>query len=160
MNPRIKYVVNLYNVNQALTMKALGDAKDTDLNDRPHDKANSFAWTFGHITASRFGLAQAFGLNVEFDPNKLYERGAEITDQSAYPTVDEIKTAFDDISEKLQTLFEGLNDADLDGEPPFTVPGVEETAGGVLAFLSLHESYHVGQLAYINRLHDATQLVG
>jgi hypothetical protein len=98
MNPRIKLVVNQYNVNRALVLKALEMADGTDLSDRPMDKANSFAWVFGHITASRFTLVKGFGMDVEFDPNKLYEFGAEIEDQSAYPRLDEIKTAFEDIS--------------------------------------------------------------
>ena len=46
------------------------------------------------------------------------------------------------------------------GEPPYSIPGIEKTTAGTLAFLSLHESYHVGQLAYILRLHGREKLVG
>lgn len=160
MIPRIKLVTELYAVSERLALKALGEMKPEDLFVRPDDKANSFHWVFGHITSSRFGLAKALGLNDDVAWGKLYDMGADVYDASTYPPFEEIHAAFLDISKKLKARFETLTEADLAVEPPFSIPGIEKSTAGTLAFLSLHESYHVGQLAYILRLHGRAKLVG
>ena len=160
MNPRIKLVTELYEVSERLALKALNEAKPDDLYERPLDKANSFHWVFGHITASRYGLAQSLGLNESVSWEKLYEFGAEVQDFGAYPSIDELKAAFLDITKKLKVRFETLTERDLAGEPPCTIPGLEKSIAGLLAYLFMHESYHVGQLAYLQRLHGGPKLVG
>ncbi len=160
MIPRIKLIVDLYGVSERLALKALGEMKPEDLYERPIDKANSFHWVFGHIASSRYGLARALGLKESVVWGELYDYGSDVYDVSKYPTIEEIHTAFIDITKKLKARFETLTDEDLAVEPPFTIPGIEKNAAGTLSFLSLHESYHVGQLAYILRLHGRDKLTG
>ena len=160
MNPRIKLIVEVYSVSEALVLKAVGQAKEADLFIRPLDKGNSFHWVFGHITATRYSLAQALGLKASVAWEKLFEYGAETIDRAEYPSLDEIKTAFLDVSGKLKERFETATDQDLAVEPPFSISGVEKSLAGHLAFLSHHEGYHVGQLAYVLRLHGGDKLVG
>ena len=160
MNPQLKPIVNLYNVNTNLFLKALDMANEADLYDRPLGKANSLHWIAGHLTVTRFMVAKMLGLQVEFPKAQLFEFGAEPQDPSAYPTIEEIVTGWNNISEKLKDQFEKVGDDVLAGKPPFEVPGVEKTIGALVAFLQLHESYHVGQLAYINRLHGGERLTG
>ena len=99
-------------------------------------------------------------MEVEFPKSKLFDYGVEPTDPSEYPSIEEIVAAWNDIAEKLKDQFEKAGDDILAGKPPFEVPGVDKTVAGMVAFLQLHESYHVGQMAYINRLHGAGKLVG
>jgi hypothetical protein len=160
MNPQLKPIVDLYNVNTNLYLKALDMAEEKDLFDRPMGKANSLLWVAGHLAASRFTVANMLGLKVEFPKAELFNYGSEPTDSSAYPTIEEIVLAWNDISEKLMDQFEKVSDDVLAGKPPYDVPGVEKTVAGMVAFMQLHESYHVGQLAYINRLHGGDKLVG
>jgi uncharacterized damage-inducible protein DinB len=160
MNPRIKLIVDLYNVNQGLALKSLGQAKPENLHVRPLDKGNSVYWVFAHITAYRYTLAKALGLDESFTWSEMFKFGSEPLDPAGYPSIDEIKSAFLDISEKLKKRFETVSEADLTKDPLFTIPGIEESFAGTLAFLSLHESYHVGQLAYLQRLHGGEKLIG
>jgi uncharacterized damage-inducible protein DinB len=160
MISRIKLVTEQYTVSERLALKAFGEMKPEDMYVRPIDKANSFHWVFGHITSSRYGLAKMLGLKESVAWDKLYERGADVYDASVYPTIDEIHAAFLDISKKLTARFETLTEDDLVVESPYNIPGVEKTTAGILAFLSFHESYHVGQLAYILKLHGRAKLVG
>lgn len=160
MNQQLKPIVDLYNINTNLFLKALDMAEEKDIFDRPLDKANSLHWVAGHLTASRFTVAKMLGLEIEFPKAELFDNGAEPQDPSVYPTIKEIVLGWSDISEKLEILFERANDDILAGKPPFEVPGVEKTVAGMVAFLQLHESYHVGQMAYINRLHGGERLVG
>jgi len=160
MNPRIKLIVDLYNVNQGLALKSLGQTKLGNLHLRTLDKGNSVYWVFAHITVSRYTLAKALGLDESVVWGGMFDFGSEPKDPVGYPSIDEIKAAFLDISDKLKKRFETVTEADLAKEPPFTIPGIEKSAAGTLAFMSLHESYHVGQLAYLQRLQGGEKLVG
>jgi len=160
MNPRIKLPVGLFNVSDPIVLKAVDQVQESDLFIRPLDKGNSFHWVFGHITATRYGLAQALGVKASVAWEKLFEYGVEVVDRSEYPSLEEIKAAFLDISGRLKERFKTVTDQDLEGEPPFAIPGVEKSLAGYLAFLSYHEGYHVGQLAYILRLHGGDKLIG
>lgn len=160
MNPRIKLIVDLYNVNQALALKSLGQAKPENLHLRPQGTGNSVYWIFAHITVSRYSLAKALGMNESVMWGGMFELGSEPQDPAGYPSIDEIKAAFLEISDKLKRRFETVTEADLAKEPSFTIPGIEKSTAGILAFMSLHESYHVGQLAYLQRLQGGEKLVG
>ncbi len=160
MNAQLKAIADLYSVNTNLFLKALDMADEKNLHDRPLGKANSLLWVAGHLTASRFTVANMLGLKEEFPKAELFNYGAEPKDPSEYPSIEDIVLGWNDIAEKLMAQFEKVSDDVLAGKPPFEVPGVEKTVAGMVAFLQLHESYHVGQLAYINRLHGGDKLVG
>lgn len=160
MNPTMIHIANLYKVTQWLFDEAVKKVKPEDVPVRPQDRANSFLFVAGHMTWTRFSLAKFIGLNEEWPHMSLFEIGAEPKDASVYPPLAEIKQAFDAVSEKINARIPELTEADLAGQPPFKIPNVEESAGGIVSFLSMHEAYHVGQLAYILRLHGGEQLVG
>ena len=160
MNQKMTYIANLYKVNTGLVIKALEMSNASEHHTRIGDKANSFHWIAGHLTASRFTVANMLGLNEQFPNDELFSFGSEPKDPSAYQSIDEIKQAWGEIAEKLLARLEEVTDADLDGEAPFEVPGVPKKIGDLVSFLQLHESYHVGQLAYINRMQGSERLVG
>ena len=160
MNQRIKLSTELFGLNQHLALKALGQLKPEDFHTRPMDCANSFQWVFGHVVASRFHLAKALGLDVEAPGDKLYAMGADTHGPDAYPSVEELKKAYSEVTAKLQERFQNVTDSELDAAPPYKIPGIEESLAGLVSFLAFHEAYHVGQLAYIIRLHGCERLVG
>ncbi|MEE8575662.1 MAG: DinB family protein [candidate division Zixibacteria bacterium] len=160
MNPKIEYLHLLFKVNTDLFNKALEMSANGDHFERPADKANSLHWVAGHLTNSRFTIAQMLGLKEEYEYDSLFSFGSEIKEIDAYPSLDEIKRSWEEISAKMLALFESVTDDHLASEAPFEVPGVPKRIGEMVAFLQLHDSYHVGQLAYINRLLGAERLVG
>jgi uncharacterized damage-inducible protein DinB len=54
-----------------------------------------------------------------------------------------------------------ITDEELSGAPSFTVKvdGADETVGGIVSFVALHEAYHIGQLAYVTRLLGGERLI-
>ena len=155
----LKGIAGQYGVNTGLVVKAFADIKDEDIFRRP-DGANSLHWIAGHITDSRMYIGGLAGLGTKSLWGKLFDGGCEIKEPEAYPPIGEILSAFKDIGAKLVTRFDELSDDELAAsvEPDF--PGQEKTVFGAIAFLSLHESYHVGQLAYIRRLFGYERLTG
>ena len=160
MLPQVSYIAQLYRVNAGLFDKAVGQAKPSAVSARPLDKANSFQYVAAHITNARYQLANLLGLPDQYPHAALFEFGAEPKEASAYPPLEEIRASFQDITAKLNRRLEEVTEKDLKGEPPFKMSDVEPTIGGLVALFQLHESYHVGQLAYILRLHGGGRLLG
>jgi hypothetical protein len=160
MNLRIKLSAELYTVNRALALKALNEATPATLEVRPMDKANSFAWVFGHITGSRFQIGKLIGLMSEFPWTELYNAARDVRETDVYPSIDKLKSAYEEIGDRLNERFEELTEVDLDGASVLKIQGVEKSVAGMISAFAFHEAYHVGQLAYIQRLHGGEKLVG
>jgi len=160
MHPKMAHIAGLYQVTGRLFNKALSEIKPPDIAVRPQDRANSFLFVAGHITAHRFKVAAMLGLEDKWAPEKLFDMGAEVKEPSVYPSLDEIKDAFNRITEKIYARFDEASESDWSTAPPFEIAPLENSVGGIVAFLHLHEAYHIGQLAYILRLHGGERLVG
>jgi uncharacterized damage-inducible protein DinB len=122
--------------------------------DRPLDKANSVNWVAGHIASARYGVADSLGIKAKCPWGNLYDRGAEVADKAKYPSLQEIKTVWKDISAKIVKGLQEATEEQLSKEPEWQGPGMENSVRGVITFLSFHESYHMGQLGYLRKIHD------
>ncbi len=160
MHQSIAQIAALYNLNTQLLTKTLAGIKDEDTSTRPNDKANSANFVAGHTVSSRYSVAACLGLKEECPWGELYGMGAKIKDASEYPSMDEIKKVWADISEKIAAQLEKVDEATLNAEGAWQPPGCEKTNLGIVTFLQFHESYHIGQLAYLGRLLGGEQLFG
>jgi uncharacterized damage-inducible protein DinB len=52
---------------------------------------------------------------------------------------------------KLSAKYAELSDAELAAEAPFKLPTPDPTLRGMIAFFAYHESYHLGQIAYVRK---------
>jgi len=53
-----------------------------------------------------------------------------------------------------------LTDEELSKPAPFPVPAGDKTQRGAIVFLNFHETYHIGQMAYLRKWLGYSQLVG
>ncbi|MEW5795960.1 MAG: DinB family protein [Candidatus Zixiibacteriota bacterium] len=161
MVPRIAYTADLYRINTGLFRRAteLLDIKDID--HRPLDIGNSFRFLAGHITFYRHKIATTMGIKTTFRWTELFDLGARPQEPAAYPSLDQIITSFNKITDPMLKRLETIADGELDGAPSFTVqvPGTVNTVGGIISFGALHEAYHVGQMAYLVRLLGGDRLI-
>ena len=70
-----------------------------------------------------------------------------------------LKAAWSEVSDKMMKQFELADAALLNTSCERELPG-DATIKGKVTFLSLHECYHLGQLAYIRRLLGYGQVFG
>ncbi|HUK36885.1 MAG TPA: DinB family protein [Vicinamibacterales bacterium] len=137
----------------------LGVAPD-DLWKRPTPQTNGMLWIFGHIAAVRARLLSALG--DDFDPGlgDLFGRGAAPQDASAYPSREKIYEASREVNRRLFAKLAALTDADLSMPAKGPGPNTVRTIGDQIAFIALHDSYHVGQLAYVRKALGLPGVVG
>ena len=153
MDSSIKTVIDQFKLHQGLLDGIFKEIKDEDFLVRPGGTANSLQWLFGHITATRFGIAKHFGVDEAVPwADDLFKGGQELKPTEAYPSVPEIKHAWDRISGKLIERLESLTSEELQRETEDAYPMMEKTPRGMLTFLAFHEAGHVGQMMYARKL--------
>jgi hypothetical protein len=106
----------------------------------------------GHLVTSRYVLAGLSGAKVDPAPwAEVYGRGTIFSPEKSYRKLSRIKEAWIQISQLLIKSFAEITDEMLAGECPFPFPVEDKTVLGGLAFLTLHECYHVGQIGMFRK---------
>jgi uncharacterized protein YndB with AHSA1/START domain len=141
----------IFKLNTGLMRTTLDGLSDDELWRRPTPLTNPMLWIFGHIVQTRAMMLRLLGDSFETGWNDLFVRGAALGEVSAYPGragIDQVHRAvIDRLKVKFATITETGLFAPARGKQ---LPGAT-TVGEQLAFLAFHESYHIGQLAYVRK---------
>jgi DinB superfamily/Activator of Hsp90 ATPase homolog 1-like protein len=151
LTPGLAPIALMFKLNAGLLKSSVEGLGDPDLWQRPTPHNNPMLWVLGHIVSTRAKLLGLLGDPLEIGWGDLFNRGAALQDAARYPPRQEIERVHRDVAERLKAAFAAFTEADL--ARPATgpeLPGVK-TLADQLAFFAFHESYHVGQLAYIRK---------
>lgn len=140
----------IFTFNDGFVALALKDLTQDELWHTPTDRNNSMLWVAGHIVQTRAMVLQMLGERVDTGWGNLFDRGAAIQEPAKYPSGAEIERVSREISAKLRTSLSVLSEEQLARSASLPIPGIT-TVADELAFFALHDSYHVGQLAYIRK---------
>jgi hypothetical protein len=160
MDSSLAMLVPLFRATGDLFHRGLEGVSREDLVRRPHDGSNPLLWIAGHALSSRISLTKVCGENIENPWGKIFARGATVDADVSYPEVSEIIALWDNVTEALMKRLEALDDADLSGPSPFPIPTPDNTKRGAIAFLNFHETYHIGQIAYLRKWLGYSALIG
>ena len=160
MDHTISAISSLFHTNDQLFHRALDGIDREHLLQRPHDGSNPLIWIAGHATTSRGSLTKMLGESVENPWSELFKRGATIDSNVSYPEIQEIVSLWEDVTEKLMTRLKALTDEELAQPATFPVPAGDKTQRSAIVFLNYHETYHIGQMAYLRKWLGHSQLVG
>ena len=163
----IEPIALIFKLNNGLVARTLEGLSDDEVWRRPDASSpgraegrNPIAWLVGHVAVSRGSLLAELG--HPFDPGlgKGFTRGSGLADRSAYPSRAAIEEAWTATHARMRDAFAALTDEWLSRPSTgYPLPGAK-TMGDRLGFLAFHESYHVGQMAYIRRLLGHTGVAG
>jgi DinB superfamily len=160
MDVALATVLPLFRANDQLFHRALEGVKDEDLLRRPLDCSNPLIWVAGHAMTSRAALTRIAGEEVKNQWSEIFARGAMVDTSISYPDVSQIVAVWDDATPKLMSRLETLDDDELAKPTPFPIPTGDKTKRGAIVFLNYHETYHIGQMAYLRKWLGYSQLVG
>ena len=135
MLPSIAPTAQLYGVTGFLYEKALDGLDQTALLARPAEFTNPIVWIAGHLSYSRTSLARMVGVQRELP----------------WPDIAEIRAVWSEATASLMKRLEELTEEELAQPAPRSLPIPDKTVRGALSFGAFHESYHVGQMAYIRK---------
>jgi uncharacterized damage-inducible protein DinB len=151
MDPRLGPLAAIFDLNADLLAGCASDLTEDQANRRLEAGGNSIAFLVAHLTDVRHVLADLLGAPL---PNPVGDALAgvrSIDEVESLPPLGELLSAWTTVSAHLSEVFAGLTAAELDARTtqPFPIPG--GTALDAVAFLAQHDSYHLGQVAFLRR---------
>jgi len=150
----------IFSVSDGLITRSIDGLSEDELWHRPTGQCNPMYWLLGHIVHTRGGLLRIMGDEYRTGWGDRFQRGAKIGERSQYPPLEEILRVRAETRERVAARLATITEAELAREATGTqLPGTK-TVGDQIAFLGFHESYHVGQLAYLRKLLGRAGIVG
>ncbi len=146
----IAYAADDYRFNDQFLTKAVNDLPAEDWLKRPNGTSNHIAWIVGHVIWARKAVLGRLGTEWSAPWLGLYSRGAKLDEAAAYPSSEALMDAWKEVGAALSAALENASD-EMVGKPaaPPSPPTTDGNVSGVIRFLAYHESYHVGQVAYL-----------
>ena len=149
----------MFRINETLISRAMDGLTDDQLWQRPTDQNNPMLWLVGHLVRSRARLLTALGDTFDTGWGDAFARGSAVEDRATYVSRGDIAEMMNAVNRRLYPKLESLRDEDIVQPASGPVPLIK-TVADLATFLTMHESYHVGQLAYIRKLLGLPGLVG
>jgi DinB superfamily len=143
-------VAMIFAFNDRFVVQALDGLTQEELWRAPTTHNNPLLWVAGHVVQTRATVLGILGEQVNTGWGSLFDRGAKIGDAKQYPSGRDVAKLMRDISPRLHGALAKLGPEYLNRPASLPIPGIT-TLGDELAFFALHESYHIGQLAYIRK---------
>lgn len=160
MNAVLENINGSLKLNSVLLRQSIKGITAEDLLVRPEDKANSIQFIVGHMVINRYNMCQLLGGTDGHSYGKLFDRGEDFDKSAVYPSVNDLLDEWDKVTIKLTNILNDVSDEKLSEKNQIDFPFPDKTLLGGIAFLTYHETYHIGQLAYNRRILGYDKLVG
>jgi uncharacterized damage-inducible protein DinB len=149
-----------YKANAGTLEKSFAGLSPEEWQTRPNETSNPMLWIAGHLVWSRSLVLKSLGAEFSRPWLPLFARGSKLADASEYPSQEEILEAWSEVKSELTRAMEDASVEALSAPAPEKMPTIDGTLGGLLGFMAWHETYHVGQAAYLRRWLGHGQVVG
>ena len=155
----LHYLIAQYQVLTDWYVSTLDGIEDHEGKTIIGDQMNSLEWLAGHLVTGRYRNMVRVGLQVE-----PYEHLGKFVNQAVpppnaiafspsipYPAISESITQWRSYAEIFLDRLRVLDTNTLAMPISFILPSGGNTVGDALAFIALHESYHIGQMSIIRK---------
>jgi hypothetical protein len=144
----------MLNMNLRLFINAMDGVTDEQANHRISDHNNPFKWMVTHTVWARYNTCKMLGKPVDKNPyDGMFENFRPFNEADKYPTMDEVRAEWNKASALLKEALESVTEEHLAADCPLKSPIGDNTFGGTIAFLTQHESYDIGQIAFLKKFH-------
>ena len=150
MHQGLAPLADLFRLNTKLFRNTLVGLDEVDGTARPNEHTNSAAFLGGHLVETRAWMGRYLGLDTKAPFGGGLEHATSLDQIEALPTLSEIRSEWETLSELVSACLDDLTEERLSGTGGQKFPGVAPMLGGI-SFLLQHESYHIGQLAYLRK---------
>jgi uncharacterized damage-inducible protein DinB len=138
-----------YRFNSDFLLGTVKDLSPEEWLSRPGGRGNHIAWLVGHVIFTRQRMLSRLGTEWSRPWLELFARGEKLGNAAQYPSPETLLAAWNDISGVLKIALDGASEAILAQPSPPGPPSADGKMSGVINFLAIHETYHVGQAAYL-----------
>jgi uncharacterized damage-inducible protein DinB len=151
MDARLAPLALILDLNTDLLLNTLEGLTNSESQYRLEGGGNSIAFLAAHLTDTRHFLVSRLGHPLA-NPLARYLADAKSIDEiRSWATLDQVRSAWMSVSLHLQATLESLRPDELARSDVHRFPFPDTTALGLVGFLTQHDSYHLGQAAFIRR---------
>jgi hypothetical protein len=149
MNTRIAHAAQSFSQNSSVLKRSVAGLTDDEWTRRPNDHSNHILWIVGHVAWTRATLLARLDAPWVTPWLGLYARGKKCEDGPDCPSPGLAMETWSESCSRLSAAMEAATDALLDTPVTQGPPSADGKLSGIVDFLAFHETYHVGQIAYL-----------
>ncbi len=147
----IYYTELIVNLNTRLFLNALEGVTEEQAKKRISDHNNPLFWLAAHTVWARYNIVAMLGKPVANPYDGLFEGFKPFDAATDYGTTAKAKDEWKKASELLKDAIATVSEEHLAADSPLKSPIGDFTFGGTVAFLVQHESYDIGQIAFLKK---------
>jgi DinB family protein len=153
-------IAGMFRTNTEIVNRAIAGVPQEDWFRKPGDDSNHLMWVMGHLIVHRGRTLNVLGVDWNSSWAPLFARGAERVGDDEYPSSDEMRAAWENVStELIRAVREAPKDL-LDQSPPKGPLSFDGKLSGTVAFFAFHDAYHAGQVSYLRKWLGHGQTIG
>lgn len=128
---------------------AVSDLSPEEWLKRPNENTNHIAWIVGHVVLGRSRVLHFMGTEWTKPGLEIFGRGKKLQEDSAYPSPESLLSAWSDAGHAMAAAFESISEDLLLQPAPKGPPSLDGKVSGIVNFMAIHETYHLGQASYL-----------
>jgi len=138
-----------YRMNEKFLAGAVKDLSEEEWKRRPSDTTNHVGWIVGHVIWARKMLLARLGTEWSQPWLADFARGVKC-DAAPCPSPETLMAAWKEVSGLLAGTLENSSEEALAQPATSGPPSADGKVSGIVNFMAIHETYHVGQAAYLS----------
>jgi len=150
MDSSLQSLKSVLTFNTQLFAKGLKEITEENAVYRISPNTNNVSFIALHVIDARYFLAKYIGLEIQ-NPYDKYKDVNTVDDVLVFPPIDTMTIHWKNVSEGVIEKFDSLTVEELNVKSKERFPIDDTTKLGGINFLIHHETYHIGQLAYIRK---------
>ncbi len=151
MEASIHPLALILRLNDRLFHNALHGVSEEQARERISSHNNPLNWIAAHTVSARYLMLMFLGRPEPNPYGEMFTNFKPYDPSIDYPTLANSKSEWDKVTQKLKAALESATTEQLAGESVIKSPIGDFTNGGTLAFLVQHESYDIGQMAFLKK---------
>ena len=141
----------IFNLNERLFNNSVAGITEEQYKERISEHNNPINWLAAHTVWSRYFMLVFLGKPVSNPYQELFDNFRAYDASLKYPSLSETKAEWGKATGLLKDAIQHVSEEHLAADAPSKNPSGDFTNGGFLDFLAQHESFTIGQLAYLKK---------
>jgi len=142
----------IINLNTRLFLNALAGITEEQARERISDHNNPVIWLAVHTVWARYNSCAMLGKPAAKNPYEgLFEKFRPFDATANYGSLAQAKIEWQNATELLKEGLASVTEEHLAADCPLKSPIGDSTFAGTIAFLAQHESYDIGQIAFLKK---------
>ncbi|MGB7267052.1 MAG: DinB family protein [Terracidiphilus sp.] len=137
-----------YRFNSDFLTKMVGDLSPEEWLRHPEGNPNHIAWIVGHVVWTRRAVLSRLSTDWTLPWLDHFARGKQFDDATC-PSRDTLFDGWREASGVLATALDNASEEALAQPSVKGPPSADGKISGVVNFLAVHETYHIGQASYL-----------